>query len=312
MHGPILLAGTRPKYDRAVDRDELLRLRCFRALDALHAQVGGELPYEGALDRGFDFDGRRVPFLNRYKGIHRAAAQRGPAALSVVTSWANPYADGEVEDGLGYAYRAGDIDQPDNRALRAAVLEQTPLAYFVGTRPGRFQTLYPCYAVTDDLAGRRVYLRPGMRTFDGTSVPIDDAVERRHIMREARSRLHQGWFRGVVLNAYNDRCTICRLRESRLLDASHIIPDAREEGVAAVRNGLALCTIHHRAYDHDLVGISPDYRVHVAPRLLDEDDGPMLDLLKAAQGVSIVLPGASRSRPDRDLLAVRFERFNRG
>jgi putative restriction endonuclease len=253
-----------------------------------------------------------VPFLNRYKGIHRAAAQRGPAALSVVTSWANPYADGEVEDGLGYAYRAGDIDQPDNRALRAAVLEQTPLAYFVGTRPGRFQTLYPCYAVTDDLAGRRVYLRPGMRTFDGTSVPIDDAVERRHIMREARSRLHQGWFRGVVLNAYNDRCTICRLHESRLLDASHIIPDAREEGVAAVRNGLALCTIHHRAYDHDLVGISPDYRVHVAPRLLDEDDGPMLDLLKAAEGVSIVLPGASRSRPDRDLLAVRFERFNRG
>jgi hypothetical protein len=37
MHGPILLAGTRPKYDRAVDRDELLRLRCFRALDVLHA-----------------------------------------------------------------------------------------------------------------------------------------------------------------------------------------------------------------------------------------------------------------------------------
>jgi hypothetical protein len=38
----------------------------------------------------------------------------------------------------------------------------------------------------------------------------------------------------------------------------------------------------------------------------------MLDLLKAAQGVSIVLPGASRSRPNRDLLARRFERFSRG
>lgn len=108
-----------------------------------------------------------------------------------------------------------------------------------------------------------------------------------------------------MLKAYNDRCTICRLRESRLLDASHIIPDTRQEGIAAVRNGLALCTIHHRAYDHDLVGISPDYRVHVAPRLLDDDDGPMLDLLKAAQGLSVALPGASRSRPARELLAMR-------
>jgi hypothetical protein len=36
----------------------------------------------------------------------------------------------------------------------------------------------------------------------------------------------------------------------------------------------------------------------------------MLDLLKAADGVSIALPNANRSRPDRELLAVRFQRFN--
>jgi len=147
-----------------VDRDELLRLRCFRALDALHAQVGGELPYEGALDRGFDFDGRRVPFLNRYKGIHRAAAQRGPAALSVVTSWANPYADGEVEDGLGYAYRAGDIDQPDNRALRAAFTLQVPIIHFVATRPGYYRPIYPCFVSEDDpAAGFRCAYHEGTR-----------------------------------------------------------------------------------------------------------------------------------------------------
>jgi putative restriction endonuclease len=293
-----------------VDRDELLRAACFLALDALRAKLGTELPYEGALDQGFEFEGSRVPFMNPYKGIHRAGVQRGPAALSVMTSWKNPYEDGEAEDGLGYAYRRGDIDQPDNRALRAAVFEHAPLAYFVGTRSGRFQALYPCYAVADDPAERRVYLSPGTTTVDGIRVPIVDAVERRYVMREVRSRLHQGRFRGLVLNAYRDRCTVCRLRESRLLDASHIVPDAESEGVAEVRNGLALCTMHHRAYDHDLVGISPDYRVHVAPRLLDEDDGPMLDLLKAAQGVSIALPSAGRSRPDRDLLAVRFQRFS--
>ena len=48
-------------------------------------------------------------------------------------------------------------------------------------------------------------------------------------------------------------------------------------------------------------------RVH--PRLLDHEDGPMLKLLKGAHATRIVLPRASKQRPDRDLLAVRFERF---
>ena len=37
----------------------------------------------------------------------------------------------------------------------------------------------------------------------------------------------------------------------------------------------------------------------------------MLEILKNAEGVPIALPAAARSRPDRDLLAVRFERFSR-
>jgi putative restriction endonuclease len=292
-----------------VDRDDLLRIRCFLALDALRAKLGDELPYAGGLDQGFVFDGHRVPFLNRYKGIHRAKEQRGPAALSVMTSSANPYADGDTTDGFGYAYRRGDIDQPDNRALRAAGVEQTPLVYFVGTRPGRFEALYPYYVQSDDPLARRAFLSPGTTTVVGERVPITDSIERGYVVRETRHRLHQARFRGLVLSAYGDRCTICRLRESRLLDASHIVADIDRDGAASVRNGLALCTIHHRAYDHDLVGISPAYRVHVARRLLDEDDGPMLDLLKHAEGVRIVLPDAARSHPDRDLLARRFEGF---
>jgi putative restriction endonuclease len=293
-----------------MDRDELLRTSCFLALDGLRAEFGDELPYAGGLDRGFLYDGRRVPFMNRYKGIHRARNQRGPAALSVMTSWSNPYADGDTEDGLGYAYRSGDIDQADNRALREAYMLGVPLTYLVGTRPGWFEAVYPCYIHGDDSFSKRVLLSPGVTTVIGEREPAAE-IDRRYLVRTATVRLHQARFRGLVLNAYEDRCTICRLREPRLLDASHIISDTHPDGVAAVRNGLALCSIHHRAYDHDLVGISPDYRVHVARRLLEEDDGPMLEILKGADGVAIELPRATRSRPDRDLLAARFGRFSR-
>jgi putative restriction endonuclease len=99
------------------------------------------------------------------------------------------------------------------------------------------------------------------------------------------------------------------LKEERLLDAAHIVGDLETAGEATVTNGLSLCTIHHRTFDHGLVGISPDYVVEIAPRLLEDDDGPMLDLLKGFHRKSIVLPVRHSSRPDPERLAVRYEQF---
>jgi putative restriction endonuclease len=73
---------------------------------------------------------------------------------------------------------------------------------------------------------------------------------------------------------------------------------------------LSLCSIHHRAFDQHLVGISPEYEVRVSRRLLDDEDGPMLELLKTFHGQPIVLPSRVAARPDREQLAVRFERFS--
>jgi putative restriction endonuclease len=70
-----------------------------------------------------------------------------------------------------------------------------------------------------------------------------------------------------------------------------------------------MCTIHHRAFDQRLVGVSPDYEVHVSRRLLEEDDGPMLEVLKGFDRQAIHLPSRQANRPDRERLAVRFEGF---
>ena len=134
----------------------------------------------------------------------------------------------------------------------------------------------------------------------------DDPVER--VRRSRRRSASSARFRGLVVRAYRDRCTVCRLREIRLLDAAHIVPDVEPEGAAAIPNGLSLCSIHHRAYDHDLVGISPEYRVQLSPRLLDEVDGPMLEVLKESQDTTIA-PSKRAWYPDRERLAVRFDRF---
>ena len=294
------------------ERDDDVRMSCFLALHVLRAKFGDDLPYKGALDAGFAFRGHRVPFLSYMKGIHRAAVQRGPAALSINTSAKSPYDDTATDLGFLYAYRDGPIDQPDNRALRAAFALGVPLVYFVATRPGWYRPEYPVYVMDDDPARRRVLVAPGEMAGpmdEQEPEPITDTVERRYAVREAKVRLHQARFRGLVLPAYRDRCAICSLKEMRLLDAAHIVSDAMVGGTAEIRNGLSLCTIHHRAFDHDLVGVSPDYEVIVARRLLEDEDGPMLDLLKQFHRVPLTVPRSAKLRPDRERLALRYEQF---
>ncbi len=63
------------------------------------------------------------------------------------------------------------------------------------------------------------------------------------------------------------------------------------------------------AFDAHLIGIDPDYRLHVSDRLLSQHDGPMLEALKRLNGGSLHLPSRAKDWPDRDRLAIRFERF---
>jgi putative restriction endonuclease len=293
-------------------RDEDVRVSCLGQLAILCAEFGEDVPYRGGLDRRFVFRGVRVPYLTPYKGIYRAAVQRGRAALSINTSFDSPYDDAETPDGFLYAYRAGEVDQPDNRALRDAYHLQVPIVYFVGTRPGWYKPIYPCYVIEDQRDERRVLVSKGVMAGpidDQEPVLIDDPIERLYVVRETRSRVHQARFRGRVVPAYSSQCAMCRLKEIRLLDAAHILGDLEERGDPVVANGLSLCSIHHRAFDRDLVGVSPDYEVRVSPRLLEDEDGPMLELLKGFHGQALHVPRKATLRPDRERLAERFDRF---
>lgn len=295
-------------------RDEDVRAACFAHLSILVAEFGEDIPYVGGLARGFPFRGTRVPFINYQKGIHRAAIQTGPAALSIQTSAKSPYDDEILADGFLYAYRAGSIDQPDNRALRAAHDLLVPLVYFIGTRPGWYKPVFPCFVTGNDPARGMVTVTPG-----GLRGPIDepepvlleDPIERRYAVRHTRVRLHQARFRARVVPAYSSQCAICRLKELRLLDAAHIVGDVEDLGEPSITNGVSLCAIHHRAFDNNLVGVSPDYVVHVSRRLREDEDGPMLDLLKGFHDQPLNLPTRPRDRPDRERLDARFIEFRR-
>ena len=108
--------------------------------------------------------------------------------------------------------------------------------------------------------------------------------------------MHQASFRDAVLSAYRGRCAISHLPEPRLLDAAHIVMDADEQlGQPVISNGLPLTKLHHAAFDAHLIGIDPDYRIHVSDRLLEIHDGPFLELgLKGIAGHLIDCRGEVR------------------
>jgi putative restriction endonuclease len=200
----------------------------------------------------------------------------------------------------------------DNRALKEALRLGVPLIYFRGIAPGQYTPVAPVFVTRDDPVREVVAFQAALPLADTTPAGLtSDELTRRYATREAHIRLHQHRFRERVLRAYRTRCAVCTLREAPLLQAAHIIEDRDPRGAAAVVNGIALCAIHHLAYDRNLLGIAPDGVVHIASRLLEEIDGPMLRVgLQGFHGTPIEQPRDRRDRPDPDRLRARFERFS--
>jgi len=197
----------------------------------------------------------------------------------------------------------------DNRWLREAWESQVPLIYFLGVAPGQYQALLPVFIAGWDASALKAQIAFGV-TDQAASGFSDFGAERRYALRQVKQRLHQASFRAAVIAAYDGRCAISRLPEDRLLDAAHIIEDKNEGfGQPVVRNGIPLSKLHHAAFDSHLIGIDPDYRLHVSEQLLVQHDGPMLAALKGLKGGTLHLPRRPMDRPDRDRLALRFELF---
>ncbi len=138
-----------------------------------------------------------------------------------------------------------------------------------------------------------------------------ETARRQYTTAAVRQRLHQRAFRERVLAAYRQQCAFCRFRHAELLDAAHIVPDA-DEGEPVVANGLALCKLHHAAFDRYFLGVRPDYVVQVRHDLLDETDGPTLvHGIQALHGTRIAVPRRPAQQPDQHFLEIRYETFRR-
>ncbi|MCV7734961.1 HNH endonuclease [Micrococcus luteus] len=209
------------------------------------------------------------------------------ATLSIVTAYRapgqkRPYEDGVVADGLiRYKWRGDNPQHPENVGLRRAMQLRSPIIWFIGIggKPPEYQVVAPVYLVDEEPEHQQFVMAPvadeDFIVHEFNEGPMVPALKR-YLMRQTKVRLHQPVFRSTVLLAYENHCAVCNLAHPELLDAAHIVDDSHELGNPTIRNGMALCKIHHAAFDRRFLGIRPDYTVQIRPDLLNEVDGPML------------------------------------
>ena len=266
----------------------------------------------------FEYGGERLALMDRQRGIRKPVGFE--AALAIRTTFTPPgqlppYADEVGDDGLQrYKYRGQDPLHPENVALRRAHQLGLPLIWFVGVASGLYEPIYPVWVVGEEprdlqfalaVYEAQRFITPGQELAEDT---------RRYVERLTKQRLHQKVFRSQVLLAYEGRCAICRIRHTELLDAAHIIADGLPRGEPVVPNGLALCKLHHAAFDSSIFGIRPNLTLHVRQDILDEHDGWMLTGgIQAVHNTKLaVLPTVRAAQPDRDRLEERYDAFVAG
>ena len=97
------------------------------------------------------------------------------------------------------------------------------------------------------------------REFVDSSDGESQAV-RRYRLVEAMRAYREARFRPAVLQAYSHQCAACTI-SLNLVDAAHLIPVRQDGSSDEATNGIALCRLHHAAFDNGLIGFRPDYRI---------------------------------------------------
>jgi putative restriction endonuclease len=271
----------------------------------------------------FEFQGRTVRLIGTQtgiwwlKGLSEGAV--GIWSAYVPEGQKRPYEDTFGDDGfMRYKWRGSDSQTADNRALRFAMENGLPLVFYKGIayEPGTMtqiaEAIFPVYLIAEEPQFQQFVV--AMESTQHLVSPNEPKevleITRSYNERITKVRYHQPLFRARVLHAYEQRCAVCRLPFAELLEAAHIKPDS-EGGPARVSNGLSMCKIHHGAYDANILGISPEYQIEIKESVLATFDGPTLQhSLKEMHGEKLrQVPSERVNRPDRDLLAERFERF---
>lgn len=121
-------------------------------------------------------------------------------------------------------------------------------------------------------------------------------------------RVNQSFFRKSILAAYNNTCCITGIQIPQLIISGHIVPWSQDEkNRLNPRNGIAINSLHDKAFENGLITITPDYRIRVSSILMNKKDDIITSYFKSYDGEKMILP--TKFLPDPEFLKIHNQRF---
>jgi putative restriction endonuclease len=93
--------------------------------------------------------------------------------------------------------------------------------------------------------------------------------ERKEVLRTVKQKVRDADFRDRIMTAYKSTCAMCDV-QLRLIDAAHIVPVDSPTSTDDTNNGIALCALHHRAFDNGLISFDLSYKIQVSQTSLQK------------------------------------------
>lgn len=135
---------------------------------------------------------------------------------------------------------------------------------------------------------------------EDAEIDADVAGPRKTAIITTKKALRALDFGRRVLTAYGHACAMCNT-QLRLIDGAHILPVAHEDSTDQTSNGVALCALHHRAYDRGLVTFDASMKVFIKQDMVaqlkaDDRAGGLASFQKGLRPL-INIPPDKRDRP---------------
>lgn len=282
------------------------RLQVFQEADSYRARIYiWNLTHGGGPARPAD------EYRIQITGIERFEAE--PTGKTLILGW---WEEAGVFAGFDYRRHSGRLGASPSIQIREQFLRE---AYQRGFCPGHKGDREIAIAFRPDFIVP--YLRDLEYLHDVGKSPVDFTVlaslsadpsavndadlarvspVRRTAVASIRRALRDNSFQERVLTAYQHRCAICSIQLD-LVEAAHIVPVSVANSTDETCNGLALCALHHRAYDRALLTIDDQYHILMSQsargRLREiGHDGGMNDFLRDLRPL-ILLPPSVPDRP---------------
>jgi putative restriction endonuclease len=255
----------------------------------------------------FESDGKPI-FLKGQQGIFKPAELSEP--LSITSTIDSPYNDAPQGSCILYDFLP-DSHEHDNVGLKRCAEALVPIIYLlqVKKRPAEYVAFAPVYVVGWDDEKRRFLVdlseqKPGeiaspaplTRQLDLPVVQTPSspsemrAMTKSYVVSSVQRRLFEAKFRNEILAAYGERCAVCGLRYRPLLDAAHVVSDREPKPSIVIREGIALCATHHRAFDANILRYDEEHVIHIdLPDNRTPGEGE-LNMLAAFEGRKLLLP----------------------